>query len=71
MLDKYHRQSGGLEIVSASKAPITLYEQTFNPSRDESAGTRLFHRNGRVDVPTGPGVGIEIICDILDRYRVA
>jgi len=35
------------------------------------AAAPLVHRNGWVDVPTGPGLGIEINRDILDRYRVA
>jgi D-galactarolactone cycloisomerase len=47
------------------------YEQTFNPFRHDLAATRLTHTKGWVDVPTGPGLGIEIDRSILDRYRVA
>lgn len=51
--------------------PMLEYEQTFNPFRDQLANPPLAHHNGWVDVPTGPGLGIEINRDILDRYRVA
>jgi D-galactarolactone cycloisomerase len=51
--------------------PLLEYEQTFNPFRDELSGTKLTHLKGFVDVPTGPGLGIEIDRAILDRYRVA
>jgi D-galactarolactone cycloisomerase len=51
--------------------PLLEYEQTFNPFRDQLAGAPLVHRNGWVDVPTAPGLGIEINRDILDRYRMA
>jgi D-galactarolactone cycloisomerase len=51
--------------------PLLEYEQTFNPFRDELAGAPLAHRNGWVDVPAGPGLGIEIDRAVLDRYRVA
>jgi D-galactarolactone cycloisomerase len=51
--------------------PMLEYEQTFNPFRDDLSATRLTHTKGWVDVPTGPGLGIEIDRSILDRYRVA
>ena len=50
--------------------PMLEYEQTFNPFRDELSQTKLTHTKGFVDVPTGPGLGIEIDRKVLDRYRV-
>ena len=52
-------------------SPILEYEQTFNPFRDQLSGTSLKHKKGFVDVPTGPGLGIEINREILDKYRLA
>jgi D-galactarolactone cycloisomerase len=52
-------------------SPILEYEQTFNPFRDELSRVRLSHQKGFVDVPTGPGLGIDINREILDKYRVA
>ena len=51
--------------------PLLEYEQTFNPFRDELSLAKITHQRGWVDVPTGPGLGIEIDRKILDRYRVA
>ena len=50
--------------------PLLEYEQTFNPFRDQLAGKPFAHHQGWVDIPTGPGLGIEIDRDLLDRYRV-
>lgn len=51
--------------------PLLEYEQTFNPFRDELAGKPFAHERGFVDVPTGPGLGIEIDRELIERYRVA
>ena len=51
--------------------PMLEYEQTFNPFRDELSLTKIAHQKGWVDVPAGPGLGIEIDRKVLDRYRVA
>lgn len=50
--------------------PMLEYEQTFNPFRDMLGTTDLTHRRGVVQVPNGPGLGIEIDRAVLDRYRV-
>lgn len=50
--------------------PMLEYEQTFNPFRDMLSTTDLTHRRGVVQVPNGPGLGIEIDRAVLDRYRV-
>jgi len=51
--------------------PLLEFEQTFNPFRDDLATSRITHGKGWVDVPTGPGLGIDIDRDVLKRYRVA
>jgi len=35
------------------------------------AWSGISHRAGWVDVPVGPGLGIDIVRDVLKRYRVA
>lgn len=52
-------------------SPMLEYEQTFNPFRDELTSAKLTHTRGYVDVPDGPGLGIEVDRGVLDRYRVA
>ena len=51
--------------------PLLEYEQTFNPFRDRLSRVPITHAQGWVEVPTGPGLGIEIDRAILDKYRVA
>ncbi|MEQ1517598.1 MAG: mandelate racemase/muconate lactonizing enzyme family protein [Usitatibacteraceae bacterium] len=51
--------------------PMLEYEQTFNPFRDELSSAKLTHVGGIVDVPTGPGLGIDINREVLKKYRVA
>jgi len=51
--------------------PMLEYEQTFNPFRDELSSARLTHTGGIVQVPDGPGLGIDVNREVLARYRVA
>lgn len=51
--------------------PMLEYEQTFNPFRDELSTTDLTHTDGFVTVPDGPGLGIEINREVLERYKVS
>lgn len=51
--------------------PLLEYEQTFNPFRDQLSVEPITQTRGWVEVPTGPGLGIEIDRAILDKYRVA
>ena len=50
--------------------PMLEYEQTFNPFRDELTSADLTHKGGFVKVPNGPGLGIEINREVLERYKV-
>lgn len=51
-------------------SPMLEYEQTFNPFRDELSSADLTHKGGFVTVPNGPGLGIEINREVLERYKV-
>ena len=51
--------------------PLLEFEQCENPFRDHLSREPIVQRKGQVQVPTGPGLGIEIDRKVLDRYRVA
>jgi D-galactarolactone cycloisomerase len=51
--------------------PMLEFEQEENPFRDHLALEPIQQVNGKVDVPSGPGLGIEIDRTMIDRYRVA
>jgi D-galactarolactone cycloisomerase len=41
-----------------------------NPFRDEFLCKPIHFRDGTVDVPTGPGLGIEVDEEVVKRYEV-
>ena len=51
--------------------PLFEFEQCENPFRDLLSVDPIIQINGKVKVPTGPGLGIEINRNILDQFRVA
>jgi len=52
--------------------PILVeYDVSENPLRDELAIRPIAPKNGTLEVPSSPGLGIELRRDILDRYRVS
>jgi D-galactarolactone cycloisomerase len=50
--------------------PMLEYEKTYNPFRDELGVEPIVQKDGVVSVPTGPGLGIQIRKDVLEKYRV-
>ncbi|MCK8787842.1 mandelate racemase/muconate lactonizing enzyme family protein [Roseomonas sp. NAR14] len=52
-------------------SPMLEFEQTPNPLRDDLAREPIRQHGGIVRVPDGPGLGIEVDRDVLQRYRVA
>lgn len=50
--------------------PWLEYEQTYNPFRDDLSTDPITHDRGMVNIPTGPGLGIEINREIIEKYRV-
>jgi D-galactarolactone cycloisomerase len=50
--------------------PLLEFEQCENPFRDHLSKEPIVQRRGKVAVPTGAGLGIEIDRSILDKYRV-
>jgi D-galactarolactone cycloisomerase len=51
--------------------PLLEFEQCENPFRDHLSVEPIVQHRGKVQIPTGPGLGIEIDRSIIDRYRVA
>lgn len=51
--------------------PLLEFEQCENPFRDHLATEPIHQVEGRVKIPTGPGLGIEIDRSVLERYRVS
>ncbi len=50
--------------------PMLEFEQCENPFRDHLALEPIVQKGGIVQVPTGPGLGIEIDRSIIERYKV-
>jgi D-galactarolactone cycloisomerase len=49
--------------------PLLEFEQCENPFRDHLSKEPIVQVRGKVQIPTGPGLGIEIDRSILDKYR--
>lgn len=45
------------------------FDRTPNPIRDELAVDPIVNEGTAVSVPDGPGLGIEIDGDVLERFR--
>ncbi|MCW5627934.1 MAG: mandelate racemase/muconate lactonizing enzyme family protein [Rhodoferax sp.] len=50
--------------------PMFEFEQCENPFRDQLAKTPIVQERGKIQIPTGAGLGIDIDRNVLDRYRV-
>lgn len=51
--------------------PMLEFEQCENPFRDHLATEPIVQKDGRVAVPEGPGLGIDIDRAVIDRYAKA
>lgn len=49
--------------------PMLEFEQCENPFRDHLSHEPIVQHRGKVQVPTGAGLGIEIDRSVLDKYR--
>ena len=52
-----------------ARAPLLEFDRTEMPFRQEILSSRIDQMGGLVQVPNGPGLGIEINRDALDRYK--
>jgi D-galactarolactone cycloisomerase len=53
------------------RPPILEFDRSEHPFRQAVLKTPIEHENGRVAIPMGPGLGIEINREGIARYRVA
>jgi D-galactarolactone cycloisomerase len=49
--------------------PMLEYDQSSHPFRQDLIFDAIAMRDGKVPVPTGPGIGVEINRDVIERYR--
>ncbi len=49
--------------------PLLEFEQTENPFRDRLAVEPIVQRRGVVAIPDGPGLGIEVDREVIERFR--
>jgi D-galactarolactone cycloisomerase len=49
--------------------PMLEYDQSSHPFRQDLIFDAIAMRDGKVQVPTGPGLGVEVNRDVIERYR--
>jgi len=54
--------------VAMQNEPVVEYDKTHNPLRDDLLKEKFILDNGRVIVPDGTGLGIDIDMDVLNKY---
>ncbi len=71
-------QAASLQLIAALPVthhavfptqPILEYDTSSHPFRRDLISPAVVQRDGSVDIPLGPGLGIEINREVLERYR--
>ncbi|MFE7505415.1 mandelate racemase/muconate lactonizing enzyme family protein [Promicromonospora sp. NPDC057488] len=57
--------------VPLQNEPVIEFDRTPNPLRDDLLVEPFMLTDGHVAVPTGPGLGIEVDLDVVERYRTS
>ena len=58
--------------VPLQNEPVIEFDRNYNPLRDDLLRGRIaIGKDGRVPVPQGPGLGIDIDEDVLAQYSQA
>ena len=52
-----------------ARSPRLEFDRTYNPFRQDIVTAAIEHDNGKVKVPQGPGLGIEIHREALEKYK--
>ena len=72
-------QAASLQVLAAlpvthhslfAREPILEYDRSLHPFRRELVTEPMSLENGVVRIPDGPGLGIELVPEALERYRV-
>jgi D-galactarolactone cycloisomerase len=53
------------------RPPILEFDRSEHPFRQAVLKAPLEHKDGRVAIPTGPGLGVEVDREGVARFRVA
>lgn len=56
--------------VPLQNEPVVEFDRTRNPLRDDLLADAFSLRDGRVEVPTAPGLGVEVDMDVVEHFRV-
>ncbi|WP_205684036.1 mandelate racemase/muconate lactonizing enzyme family protein [Cryobacterium aureum] len=56
--------------VPVQNEPIIEFDRTRNPLRDDLLSQSFVLQNGYIEVPAGPGLGVEVDMDVLERHCV-
>jgi D-galactarolactone cycloisomerase len=71
-------QAASLQLIAAvpvahhsihAEPPVFEYDRSSHPFRNDLVDRPVLHRNGWIDVPDRPGLGIEVNRAVLERYR--
>lgn len=57
--------------IPVQNEPMIEYDRNFNPLRDELLSENIRIENGKVKVPQGTGLGVDINQEILQKYCVS
>lgn len=57
--------------IPLQNEPVIEFDRTHNPLRDDLLVEPFVLEDGHVAVPTGPGLGVEVNMDVVERYRTA
>ncbi|WP_402468443.1 mandelate racemase/muconate lactonizing enzyme family protein [Isoptericola aurantiacus] len=61
----------GYRPVPLQNEPVIEFDRTRNPLRDDLLVEPFAVEDGCVAVPTGPGLGIEVNLEVIERYRTS
>ncbi|MCM5570931.1 mandelate racemase/muconate lactonizing enzyme family protein [Burkholderiaceae bacterium FT117] len=73
-------QAASLQLIAAlpvthhsvfAREPVLEYDRSSHPFRRDLVAEPIDLRDGRVQIPQGPGLGIELRADTLQRFRIA
>lgn len=72
-------QAASLQVIASlpvphaslyAKQPILEYDRSDHPFRQDLIATPWQVSNGLIDIPDGPGLGIDVCMDTVERFRV-
>jgi D-galactarolactone cycloisomerase len=72
-------QAASLQVIAAlpvahhslyAREPVLEYDRSSHPFREELTAEPVRHAGGWVEIPSRPGLGIEVDRDTVARYRV-